>query len=328
MQVFPSDDVDIWDALDDLCSSRLIERYLHEDGRRIIFIPHFCKHQKIDKRAARRFSGGKWRKECIPPEVRRKVAEVYGASESSPAQVECYYCGQPGVIKYVHIRDGCRPILRFGCLELDHFLPELDGGVTHASNIVLACRKCNRSKGAFEDGYSFLANKLSKSGPVLVESYPDLENQSGPYDATPDPPEIPRRKTNLSQPIPPEKGGESEGKALDQGSGIRDQGAGNALAHLPSVEEVIKAGVNRLGSQVPEPFCRAYWSSKQENNRWVSNGRVIDWSTGLYGAWDGSWGNEWRKKNWGKNGSSQAIPANETEDEKMARLIRESTGRK
>lgn len=114
----------------------------------------------------------------------------------------------------------------------------------------------------------------------------------------------------------------------EQGTGIREQGAGNALAHLPSVEEVIKAGVNRLGSQVPEPFCRAYWSSKQENNRWVSNGRVIDWSTGLYGAWDGSWGNEWRKKNWGKNGSSQAIPADETEEQKMARLIRESTGRK
>jgi len=60
---------------------------------------------------------------------------------------KCRYCGAAGAIYWPSRSDG-RPSgwVHFSGLELDHALPEAEGGEGVPSNIVLACQSCNRRK--------------------------------------------------------------------------------------------------------------------------------------------------------------------------------------
>lgn len=89
-----------------------------------------------------------YRKATIPQSVRRAVALAHGAQPGTTSDTSCAYCGARGGIYWPRLRSG-RPgaWVSFIGLELDHVIPEASGGPTESSNIVLACRRCNRRKG-------------------------------------------------------------------------------------------------------------------------------------------------------------------------------------
>lgn len=93
---------------------------------------------------------GKYRKRAIPAATRRAVAERFGASPGCGRHpAACAYCGRPGSIYWPKLGNG-RPgaWVNFPDLELDHITPERSGGTSTPDNITLACRPCNRHKGA------------------------------------------------------------------------------------------------------------------------------------------------------------------------------------
>jgi 5-methylcytosine-specific restriction endonuclease McrA len=89
-----------------------------------------------------------YKKRAIPNAVRREVATRYGCPPGERIYVGCHYCGQPDYIHWWRNPNG-KPSgwVSFGH-ELDHVIPEVAGGPTTADNLVLACRPCNRRKGA------------------------------------------------------------------------------------------------------------------------------------------------------------------------------------
>ena len=257
LTIFPADDIDVVEAIDCLEQFGLVARFLTEKGERLIFIPKFSKHQKIDKRAAKRFGGGKWKKGTISFAVRKVVAEQFGCAQGGCAIADCYYCGQPGTITWnAPQRAGAIGWITFGCLELDHFVPEFDGGSASPENIVLACRSCNRAKGAFEHGYSFLANKLSRQGPVLLEEYPDLENSTDPY--------LGQRApliTRRSQPLPPIP---TDSRPQEAINGLGKEGKGRDQGVESSVPNGTAQSATKLLTQEEEPILPDFLNRTKE----------------------------------------------------------------
>lgn len=89
-----------------------------------------------------------FRKATIPAEVRRGVALRDGGVPGETIKAGRRYCKAPGWIFWPKRRDGTPGgWVQFSDLELDHVIAESKGGETAVSNIVLACRPCNRSKG-------------------------------------------------------------------------------------------------------------------------------------------------------------------------------------
>lgn len=84
----------------------------------------------------------------------------HGCEAGQTIAVGCHYCGKQGHIHWPLLFSG-RPSLwvTFTDLEIDHVVPELHGGNASSDNLVLACRLCNRSKGA---------RMLPKAVPPLV----------------------------------------------------------------------------------------------------------------------------------------------------------------
>lgn len=82
-------------------------------------------------------------KRAIPNSVRREVCRRYGAEPGTKVDVKCHYCDHIGMIDWW----ANYPYWPTLDLEFDHFIPESLGGPTTAANLVLACRRCNRSKG-------------------------------------------------------------------------------------------------------------------------------------------------------------------------------------
>lgn len=87
----------------------------------------------------------KYKKKNIPIHLRIAILEK--------DKYTCQYCGKigkpskhykPKAIEF----DEFDRIISF---EIDHIIPEFKGGKTILNNLILACRKCNRSKG---DGYA------------------------------------------------------------------------------------------------------------------------------------------------------------------------------
>lgn len=80
--------------------------------------------------------------------MRVEVAERFGCGPGQVVQITCAYCPAPIFIdrraRRVHFLD------EFGRYypELDHVEPLYWGGPHVASNLVPACLRCNRSKGA------------------------------------------------------------------------------------------------------------------------------------------------------------------------------------
>lgn len=83
-----------------------------------------------------------YRKRAIPMAERRALALRYGPSgETSVAR--CAYCDATGIVSW-HGPSW----VTFGELEIDHIVAEFNGGSNTADNLTLACRPCNRRKGA------------------------------------------------------------------------------------------------------------------------------------------------------------------------------------
>lgn len=83
------------------------------------------------------------RKKPISGAARRELARRYGCGEGQIKWAHCAYCEAPGRITWWP----GRAWISFTSLEIDHVVPESKGGTGHPDNLVLACRRCNRSKG-------------------------------------------------------------------------------------------------------------------------------------------------------------------------------------
>lgn len=93
-------------------------------------------------------AGTGYKKKAIPMAVRRGVALKYGCEPGGYAMARCYMCGERGRITWHRLRSGRPSFWVTFELELDHLVPEVLGGQATVENIALACRPCNRSKGA------------------------------------------------------------------------------------------------------------------------------------------------------------------------------------
>ena len=90
----------------------------------------------------------KYRKRSIPEATRRAVALAAGGIPGEETVANCHYCDAGGRIVWARLYSG-RPgaWVIFPGLELHHAYPERLGGSGEPDNIVLACVRCNRSKG-------------------------------------------------------------------------------------------------------------------------------------------------------------------------------------
>lgn len=148
MQVFPGEpSLDVDELIDLLVTADLLERFQNEEGKRVVQVRNWQKHQKVDNPGKSRVLGDTYRKLAIPNEARRAVAIKYGCKPSGTKDVECYFCGSPGQVHWWPRHDG-RPSnwVVFPGLELDHLEPEFTGGANAAENLVLSCRPCNRGR--------------------------------------------------------------------------------------------------------------------------------------------------------------------------------------
>ena len=83
----------------------------------------------------------------IPQATRRAVALAAGVQPGETRDVPCHYCGALGRVTWFRLASGRPSAWVHFEHELEHVLAEALGGSTDPSNIVLACRPCNRSKG-------------------------------------------------------------------------------------------------------------------------------------------------------------------------------------
>ena len=89
-----------------------------------------------------------FKKKAIPEASRRELALRYGATPGEISPASCHYCGTPGRINWRRLYSGKPGAWVSFSLEIDHVVPESAGGSSEAENLVLACRSCNRKKGA------------------------------------------------------------------------------------------------------------------------------------------------------------------------------------
>ncbi len=92
---------------------------------------------------------GRLIKKKVTAEMRRTIAKKCGCEPGKEVAAYCAYCGFEGSVFWlVQPMDRGPGQIIIGNLEIDHVAPEFRGGQTEVSNFVLACRPCNRSKGA------------------------------------------------------------------------------------------------------------------------------------------------------------------------------------
>lgn len=153
--------------LAEVADSGLILRYESGVGKYIV-IRHWARHQRINRPVASALppppdpviieensvadSGAEMPQKLrgrIPEAVRRAVARREGIEPGADAEVECSYCGRPGLMSWSSTASGrASSWVSLKGLEFDHVRPLADGGDHSEENIVLACARCNRSKGA------------------------------------------------------------------------------------------------------------------------------------------------------------------------------------
>jgi hypothetical protein len=147
--VLPADDsFDVYQTLDLLLAADLIERFIDEEtDSTFLVVKNWTVHQKVDHPAKSKILKSEAKKANIPLWVRRKVAEKYGCQPGKTKQNECYFCGTKGSIYWATKRNGEPSSWVSFSHELAHIIPESKDGTTDDTNIVLACRNCNRSMG-------------------------------------------------------------------------------------------------------------------------------------------------------------------------------------
>lgn len=147
MQIFPADgSLNVAELIDLLVAANLLERFVDDEGKRVIQVRNWHKHQKVDNPAKSRILSDKYRKLAIPSEARRALAVKYGCPPGGAKDVACYFCGLPGRIHWWTLHDGRPSAWVVFDLELDHLEPEAIGGANTAENLVLSCRACNRGR--------------------------------------------------------------------------------------------------------------------------------------------------------------------------------------
>jgi hypothetical protein len=151
-------------VIDMLWAADRLELHEAEDGSRFYRVAKWTSHQRVDHPGKSKLYREGSRKLAIPNASRRAVAEKYGCPPGESIAVNCYYCGAEGEIYWVRLYSG-RPSswVVFPDLELDHFVSEVDNGTSDGGNLVLACRSCNRKKGA-ADGVEFLITRAVSRG--------------------------------------------------------------------------------------------------------------------------------------------------------------------
>lgn len=88
------------------------------------------------------------KKRAIRESQRRELALKSGGAPGETTVAPCHYCGALGRICWFRLRDGRPGAWVSFDHEIDHVIPESLGGSGDADNLVLACRTCNRKKGA------------------------------------------------------------------------------------------------------------------------------------------------------------------------------------
>ena len=88
----------------------------------------------------------KERRRNIPSAERRALARRYGAEWGLIVAAQCYWCG---VEDWIEWRSEFT-IPSWPCFyhSIDHLIPVARGGTNEESNLVLACLRCNISRGA------------------------------------------------------------------------------------------------------------------------------------------------------------------------------------
>lgn len=90
-----------------------------------------------------------YKKKAIPGAAKVAVVIRAGAKPGQTTPAACHYCGRAGEIwwplTYTN-KVGTHMVTKG--LEFDHVHPEFHGGQSTPENLVLACRPCNRAKGA------------------------------------------------------------------------------------------------------------------------------------------------------------------------------------
>lgn len=257
MQIFPGDHELDFDALLDLlivCGR--IGRYEDSEGDRTLRVEHWEDHQRVDRPTRSKLFRESSRKLAIKNDERKKVALKYGCAPGETKVAECYFCGSEGRIVWNRLSSG-RPSfwITFSKLELEHFIPEDEGGEGVTANLVLACRHCNRTK-ATKDGIVFLRSILAS-------------------------PREPSRKVDRDQ------------GNRDQGNGVvgETQTPERQRAELITEAQAVASASNAC---VPADFAKMVfrgWTMKDGRN---GNGVKVRWAPYVKGRWDGPEGAQWK----------------------------------
>jgi 5-methylcytosine-specific restriction endonuclease McrA len=216
LQVLPGDPVDIGLLIDLLVATDRLDRLELDDGRTVLKIVNFGRHQAISHKTATKLPVAKAKKRSVTSLARRAIAQKYGCKPGERIDAQCFYCGAPGSMQWWALSNG-RPSswVSFSGLEIDHFTPEDSGGTSVGENLVLACRYCNRSKGT-QEPIGFIREKHGISPELSGVLRPEgkgmegngREGKEGRRDeATTEPPR--------SAPVPPDKPAAGKGYAFD-----------------------------------------------------------------------------------------------------------------
>jgi 5-methylcytosine-specific restriction endonuclease McrA len=110
----------------------------------VTVVPKHRPTSPVRPSATPRVGAEPYKKRAIPQAVRREVCIRAGAVFGHVVNIKCAYCPKVGRVSWRYTY-GWPQIVD---LELDHVIPERHSGPSTADNIVLACRRCNRRKGA------------------------------------------------------------------------------------------------------------------------------------------------------------------------------------
>ncbi len=140
--IFPYDQI----TPEEMCEmrSRVLDafdtlNFYEEDGKEYIQIQSWLKFQKLKRPVQSKHPRPK--KKAVPQESRRELARRAGLDGIGSIEAPCHWCGKIGNVNWM-----TASWVHFSDLEIDHIIPESQGGDSSPDNLVLSCRGCNRKK--------------------------------------------------------------------------------------------------------------------------------------------------------------------------------------
>ncbi len=92
-----------------------------------------------------------YKKKAVPCAVRRGLVQRAGLKHGDGwTPVKCHYCDFVGHLAW----SGTWGWPSMSDLQMDHVIPEREGGESTVDNMVLACGVCNRSRGHRREAHS------------------------------------------------------------------------------------------------------------------------------------------------------------------------------